>query len=205
MQSFPTSNEIVKGSTAQILVALYKTAMGFKDIPSDDPMLKRFVVLDAKTTQAKNLVTLPTTITEKQEDLSVYLSRISEASRQRGAGNTAAVMNQAYAMYTETVNNLNKRATELNAQQEALLHRYRRMVQEQHEAVADLIQQKPKGSVTVSDIERLLKTFEKEVATYTKDRKNLENDYEKVVRETSKLVEATGPKVSQGVRPESPG
>lgn len=199
-----SSLPLVRGSTAQIMITLYKAAMGLKDVSDEDPVLRRCVGLDAKTTQIKNVLTLNSRIPEQQGILDVHLSRISEAAKARGA--QSAVMSEAYSMYQRQNTDLNQRYTNLGAQRDQLLQRYKKMVHEQHEAVSDLIQRQPKGSVSIADIERLLKSFEKDVNLLDKERSALAKDYDRVVKETTKLVEATrSAQIPSGIKPEGPG
>lgn len=193
----------VKGSTAQILIALYKTTMGFQNVSDDDPMLRRAVAIDAKTTQAKNLLAQTGRIAEQQSTLEVHIARIEAAANVRGS-QQSSIMGEASQMYRQQSAALMQRYQALQSQRETMMKHYRKIVSEQREALSDLIQKKPQ-SISITDIERVLKTFERDVKLLVKEKSSLSSDYSRVLKETGKLVESTrSAQFGTDFRPERP-
>lgn len=163
----------IRGSTAQILVELYKRSMGFNEISSDDSVLKRCTAIDVETTRSYNQLASTTKLDQAQTDANYNIAQQRELDRRRTTPQAPLFNKDFEELQSKTIN--------LKAQRDELLKLYRKLAMSQREQIADLILHKPKASITPAEIERILNSLEKEVRQfriaverYTKDKEMLE-------------------------------
>ncbi|RDI46945.1 hypothetical protein [Aquicella lusitana] len=208
----------IQGSTAKIILTLYKQSMGLKDIPDDDPILKRCALLDAEACHAKNKLLPANNLYRAKEAITSNLYQLNEVVNTKktipGDRQEAAMLADLHAKYTDRFNSLKGNIEKVEQNSNQLLQEYRRLIQEQHENVSEFLL--TKKDVSKADIERLLTQLEKDLKHFSvvvsqqeKEQKSLQQNLNELEKNAFNSIPASARKpVSEApaaaARPERP-
>ncbi|MBV9575464.1 MAG: hypothetical protein JO149_02445 [Gammaproteobacteria bacterium] len=134
----PTTDGFAKivGSTAEILVALYKNRLKLKGIDKGNPVLDSAVALDMQSVEIKKTLasSLTTTLSQTCEAVSVSLNQLKNLSQEKER------VKKDFALSKEpALNELKSKTEELHTKRDQLANRYTELVDEQFKIMGNLL------------------------------------------------------------------
>lgn len=170
----PDMKDFIKiiGSTAQILVALYKNLLKLKEANKGNPVIDSAVALDMQTAEIRKKLSSSTT---------TILSQTCEAI---GVGLTQLARTEAtktYALSREPeLNDLQGKTKELHIKRDQLAKRYAELVDEQFKIMGNLLSSETYAETEIThklkELEKKRKSLNEEVDQYTKQYQHTQTD-----------------------------
>lgn len=149
----PPSLPITRGSTATIMIELYKNKMGVETIPSTDPILKLAVKIDAETAQIERRLSSYNQFNQISEAIAVNLDKL-------GRSKTTFSLRDAFAQRYQP---LAGETAKLNNDQRLLIEEHAKLVGTQHQQVKHLLDQLAEGTTPAASAKQTLLSLEKEI------------------------------------------
>lgn len=175
----------VIGSTAKILVELYKNQLHLKGSPENDPVIKSAVALDMQTADTKKQLSGSSinSLSQVSEAITVSLGQLKTVSPET----------KAYALQQEGVlGELKGRTEGLHNQREALSKRYAELVDEQFNIMGQLLTNEKSSS---EEVKRKIAEFEKKRVNLADEVKNYTQQFTKLQTDLNTLYNTVYPQV----------